>query len=46
VFDAGGPQSNFIMSVTIVVAFEHFQYISLSEMFAKLKVSHSMCSPH
>jgi len=30
IFDAGGPQCHFITSVTIAVAFEHFQCISLS----------------
>jgi len=30
IFDVGGPQSHFIMSVTIAVGFEHFQRIGLS----------------
>jgi len=29
-FDAGGPQNHFITSVTIAVAFEHFQCFKLS----------------
>jgi len=30
IFDAGGPQSHFILSVAITVAFEHLQCIRLS----------------
>jgi len=30
IFDTGGPQGHIILSVTIAVAFEHFQCIRLS----------------
>jgi len=31
----------------LLLQFENFQYLRLSKMlFAKIKVSHSMCGPH